>query len=231
MSTTTLLIVTARLRSIARPDGRQHPASSVPPSGRSRVTGHGASWLAQFRQQGTGNRSQRALPVLRLSTPLETLAGAGWFPLPRVRLLALASLFILLSPAMPTHSALAQQAGQPATPPTLELPVLRVEADAPQSASRTIGGNAPTGPCVIVDIAGDRAGHLDCATQRLQDAARTAQSEARAAIDAPVIGAGSPDVQTGVAHEGATRLRMGNALGRSVYPERPASRPPRVPRP
>jgi hypothetical protein len=130
--------------------------------------------------------------VLRLSTPLETLAGAGWFPLPRVRLLALASLFTLLSPAMPTHSALAQQAGQPATPPTLELPVLRVEADAPQSASRTIGGNAPTGPCVIVDIAGDRAGHLDCATQRLQDAARTAQSEARAAIDAPVIGAGSP---------------------------------------
>jgi hypothetical protein len=96
--------------------------------------------------------------------------------------------------------------------------------------SRTIGGKSPEGPCVIVEIAGERSGHLDCATQRLQEAARRAQDRARSAFDLPVPQAGSPDVQLGVANQTATRLRMGNALGRSVHPERPASHP-RTPRP
>lgn len=118
---------------------------------------------------------------------------------------------------------------------TLDLPTLRVEADAPepaaQATSRTIGGDAPNGPCVIVDIAGERAGHLDCATQALTEAARIAQSQARAGIDATVPQAGSPDAQLGVANQTATRLRMGSAFGNSVHSERPTSRPPRVPRP
>ena len=105
---------------------------------------------------------------------------------------------------------------------TAASPPVRVEAE----ASRTIGGKPGDGPCVVVDIAGIRAGHLDCATRALQSAADTAQAQARAGIDAPVPQAGSPDVQLGVANQTATRLRMGNALGRSVHPERPATRPP-----
>lgn len=92
------------------------------------------------------------------------------------------------------------------------------------SAAHGQTGAAPPGiPCVTVDIAGDRTGHLDCATRRLNEAARRAQNQARAGIDLPVTRAGSPDVQTGVAHQGAARLRMGNALGRSVTPERPVA--------
>ncbi|WP_191225160.1 hypothetical protein [Edaphosphingomonas haloaromaticamans] len=48
-------------------------------------------------------------------------------------------------------------------------------------------------------------------------------------MDMPVPEAGSPDVQVGVANQTATRLRMGDALGRSVNPERP-NRPPAGPR-
>jgi len=108
---------------------------------------------------------------------------------------------------------------------------MRVEAKAEPSAPRTIGGSAPNGPCVIVDISGDRAGHLDCATQKLTEAARIAQEQTRAGIDAPVPKAGSPDTQIGVAHQAATRLRMGSGFGNSVHSERPTTRPPRGPRP
>lgn len=237
MSTATLLIVTARLRSIARADGRPHPASSaIPSSGRSRVTGDrvmgdGASWYPQFRQQGAGNRPLRLNSPQRSISPLAPVAGTRLTPFSRARVLVMASLFLIIG----SQPARAQQAEQPAVPPTLELPVLRVEAkapqDAPQSEPRKIGGAAPKSPCVIVDIAGDRAGHLDCATQALTEAARIAQSEARAGIDAPVPKAGSPDAQLGVANQTATRLRMGSAFGNSVHAERPASRPPRAPRP
>ncbi|CAM5563506.1 MAG: hypothetical protein EP345_06075 [Sphingomonadales bacterium] len=120
-------------------------------------------------------------------------------------------------------SALAQTAETSAEAPPLaiELDPAEVRAPAPQR----ISGSGPQ-PCVIVDIAGTRAGHLDCATGRLQEAARAAQAESRAGLEAPTPGAGSPDVQVGVAHQAATRLRMGDALGRSVHPERPNSRPP-----
>jgi hypothetical protein len=96
-------------------------------------------------------------------------------------------------------------------------------------ALRRIGQRVPSAPCVVVEIAGARAGHLDCATQILEAAARIAQERARA--DLPVPQAGSPDVQVGGANQTAARLRMGNALGRSVHPERPLSRPPRGDRP
>lgn len=74
--------------------------------------------------------------------------------------------------------------------------------------------------CVIVEIAGHRSGHLDCASQRLQDAARIAQDQARRMIEVPQTG--SPDVMVGVSSLSGTRLRMGNALGHSVHPQRPA---------
>lgn len=132
-------------------------------------------------------------------------------------------------------AALAQEASPAAQTrnPDLVLPPVTVEAEPvvpePTTAqSGRIGGPAP-GPCVTVDIAGHRAGHLECATDRLQAAADTAQAQTRSAIDTPVIGAGSPDVQTGVANQTATRQRMGNTFGTSVHPQRP-NRPVLPPR-
>ena len=98
--------------------------------------------------------------------------------------------------------------------------VLPVPAE-PRPEPPVIGGTSVSGPCVEVDIAGHRAGQLDCATRRLQEAARIAQSRARAGIDGPVAGTGAPDAQVGVATLSGSRLRMGSALGRSVHPQRP----------
>lgn len=105
-------------------------------------------------------------------------------------------------------TALAQTAPPPAEPEAADI-------------VRIGGRPSASGPCVTVDIAGHRAGYLECSTLQLQDAARAAQAEARAGIDAPVAGAGSPDVRIGVANETATRLRMGDAFGRSVHSQRP----------
>ena len=211
MSTATLLIVTARLRSIACADGHERPASSVTLYGRGRATRSVA--LTSIAHSTAG---AMAVPRRR---------GSPGFPLsgraPRAAAFAaLAALPFLLT----AGSARAQDA------PATELPPVRAEAVPDAQPAPRIGGKPPAGPCVQVDIGGHRAGHLDCATQALQAAARSAQGEARAGLDLPVISAGSPDVATGVAHEGASRLRMGDALGRSVHPERPA--PPRwTPRP
>ncbi|MEN3745850.1 hypothetical protein TPR58_01625 [Sphingomonas sp. HF-S3] len=112
---------------------------------------------------------------------------------------------------------------RPASPQSLDLDPAEVRAapmPRPQGGQTRIGGRSP-GPCVQVDIAGHRAGTLDCASQTLQSAAQRAQSQARATIDPSVSGAGSPDVRVGVSSLAGSRLRMGNALGRSVDPQRP----------
>ena len=75
--------------------------------------------------------------------------------------------------------------------------------------------------CVQVDVAGYRAGHLDCAAQALQQAARMAQVRARAGMETSVPQAGAPDPAVGVASLTGARLRMGDALGASVHPQRP----------
>lgn len=84
-------------------------------------------------------------------------------------------------------------------------------------------GAAPSaaGPCVQVDVGGYRAGHLDCAIQALQAAARQSQARARSGVDAPV--AGATDVRLGVASLAGAGLRMGPNLGVSAQ----AWRPPR----
>lgn len=104
----------------------------------------------------------------------------------------------------------------------------KAPAQGPASPAR-IGSSAP-GPCVEVEVAGHRAGHLDCATRKLEQAGRKAQEQARAGIDTPVPRAGSADTTVGVASLPGSRLRMGNALGNSVHPQRPA-RPLLPPRP
>lgn len=220
MSSEALLILSARPYPIAPSDGHRRPALSKSLSERSRVS---AGDLPAALVPGGRRREQ---PLLRWPTAwLARSACAGTEALgARAALLIGAALLASLSPrAVWAQDAGAQPAAEQSTAPAEAAP----EAGRP----RTIGGTPTQGPCVIVDIAGHRAGHLDCATQRLEEAARIAQEQARAGIDAPVPRAGSPDVQLGVANQTATRLRMGNALGRSVHPERPASRPPRGPRP
>jgi hypothetical protein len=108
--------------------------------------------------------------------------------------------------------------------PTLELDPAEVRAEpSPSAASHTIGG-PPPGPCVQVDIAGHRAGHLECASQELEEAARLARREADAARNISVPEAGSPDVQVGVASRAGTRLRLRENFGVSIRP--PAAPPP-----
>lgn len=102
-------------------------------------------------------------------------------------------------------------------------------ARSPQDAETGRIGGKPA-PCVVVDVAGERVGHLDCASQKLEQAARIAQAQTRGAIDTPVPRATSADVVTGVANQAATRQRMGNAFGVSVHPQRPNRVPP-MPRP
>ncbi|ATQ44564.1 hypothetical protein [Caulobacter mirabilis] len=88
----------------------------------------------------------------------------------------------------------------------------------------------PATVCVQVEVAGSRAGHLDCAAATLQEAGRLAQSRARAAFDSPVVGVRSPDIAKGVASQAALRQRLGSNFGRSPYPQRP-DRPTPPPRP
>lgn len=231
MSTATLLMLATRLRQIAQADGNRRPAPTASLGERSRAT-RSAPGHNPIRRSNAGKAPRPQLP----GTRYRPLACADTrFPFPRIRTLITASLAFILAPLLPTQSAAARQEGERKTDnaPMLILTPAVVEADrqAEPKPARRIGGAPGASPCVIVDIAGHKAGHLDCATDRLQAAADTAQSQARAGIDAPVVGAGSPDIQTGVAHQGATRLRMGDALGRSVHSERPPSRPPRGSRP
>ncbi len=228
MSTATLLIVTARLRGLARADGYRDPALFAPSCGRSRVTRERAAWLILFRRDTAGQPAPRALPARRPLRP-HPHAGAR-LPLPRARVLVAACLFALIGSAGTTTIVHAQTAA-PEDHADVTLPPVRVEGETASRDGRMIGGKAPQGPCVIVEIAGTRAGHLDCATQKLTEAARSAQTQARAGYDVPVPQAGSPDVQLGVANQTATRLRMGSAFGNSVHSERPVTRPPRAPRP
>jgi len=111
--------------------------------------------------------------------------------------------------------------------------VVAVSASAPAASSpRTIAGSGP-GPCVQVDIAGHRAGHLECASQRLEQAARVARKEAQAGRDIVIPQAGSSDVQVGVASRSATRLRLRENFGVSIRPPAvgaPVFTPPTGPR-
>ncbi|MEG3086715.1 hypothetical protein [Sphingomonas sp. PB4P5] len=109
----------------------------------------------------------------------------------------------------------------------LAAPEAGAQADAPvgtPAPSAPLGRAAPAaGPCVEVDIAGNKAGHLDCASQRLQAATRQAQASAPNADRFDVPNARSADVVTGVANQTATRQRMGNQFGVGVRPQRPAA--------
>lgn len=94
-------------------------------------------------------------------------------------------------------------------------------ADAAPAQAR-IGGNVPASSCVVVEIDGYRAGDLECVSQKLTDAARSAQQRGGNQASLGLPQAGSPDVEVGVASRSGASLRMGNALGHSVHPQRPS---------
>lgn len=103
------------------------------------------------------------------------------------------------------------------------------------SPAAALAQQAPLSPsssevCVQVDVGGDRAGHLDCAAEALQRAARLAQSQARAAFETPTPDARSSNLTVGVASQTAVRQRFGSNFGLSVHPQRPV-RPAPTPRP
>ncbi|AYV47985.1 hypothetical protein CFHF_10890 [Caulobacter flavus] len=123
----------------------------------------------------------------------------------------------------------ARTAGGPVRLLSLLLLTLATPATAWARQDR-IGGPPPATVCVKVDIAGERAGDVECAAAQLQEAARLAQSQARGPLDVSVVGARSPDIRTGVASQTATRQRLGSSFGVSVHPQRP-SRPPLPTRP
>lgn len=97
------------------------------------------------------------------------------------------------------------------------------DAARPEPTAETIGGAPPVAidACVEVDIAGYKAGHLDCATLRLREAMRAAQTRVANAPSLAVPSADSADVVTGVANQTATRHRMGGTFGTAVRPQRP----------
>ncbi|MBI2248350.1 MAG: hypothetical protein HYU61_00330 [Brevundimonas diminuta] len=102
-----------------------------------------------------------------------------------------------------------------------------------QAGAQTVAPPSAPSPetlCVQVDVGGDRAGHLDCAAQTLQRAARAAQEQARAEFDTPAPNARSSDLTVGVVSQTAVRQRLGANFGTSVHPQRPV-RPMPTPRP
>ncbi|MGH6612751.1 hypothetical protein [Sphingomonas sp.] len=104
----------------------------------------------------------------------------------------------------------------------IELPPAKVEARAPIR----VGGAPASGPCVKIDIAGNKAGDVDCAAAALDAAAKAAQARAANAPDPGVPSATSADIVTGVASRTATRQRMGNRFGKGVRPQRPSQPAP-----
>lgn len=137
----------------------------------------------------------------------------------------------VVSPGSRPFRGEAMRAGRLGISPVKAARLLPLLALAPATALAQ--EPAPASPsaslCVQVDVGGDRAGHLDCAAEALQRAARIAQSQARAAFEAPTPDARSSDLTVGVVSQTAVRQRLGSNFGQSVHPQRPA-RPAPTPR-
>jgi hypothetical protein len=128
---------------------------------------------------------------------------------PAGRVIVLICLAALLMAAGPVL------AGQAASPP--QAPPAELSPAEPSHAASTIGAPPPQGPCVQVEVGGERVGHLQCATEALQAAARVARDQARAPLETPTPGAGSPAASIGLSSVSGARLRLGPALGTSVH--------------
>ncbi len=107
----------------------------------------------------------------------------------------------------------------------VSMAVLMLVAGAGVSLAQTssvdprVASRASKAPCVMVDVAGQKAGDLDCANQALSSAVHRAQAASQPNLDVPTIGS-SPSA-LGEANVAATRERLGSAFGVSVNPQRP----------
>lgn len=231
MSTATLLLLllSTSLRRTRGADRHRRSASTCRPGVWTRVAG----WLFSLFSSHQ-DRCAAAGTFSPFGGPCRRPDGAG--PLPpvgadvlqdslgiRAGLRAILILPILIHAIIAAPPAAAQVMPEPAT----TGPVAAARTDPASPARARIGVATRTRVCVVVDIAGHKAGELECATQALQEAARTAQAQARAGLDPSVTHARSPDIRTGVASQSATRQRLGRAFGISVHPQRPVPGPSR----
>lgn len=139
----------------------------------------------------------------------------------------------VVSPGSRPFRGEATRAGRPGISPVTAarlLLALSLLLPTPVFAQQAPSAPPPANLCVQVDVGGDRAGHLDCAAEALQRAGRLAQSQARAAFEAPTPDARSSDLTVGVVSQTAVRQRLGANFGLSVHPQRPV-RPAPTPRP
>jgi hypothetical protein len=88
------------------------------------------------------------------------------------------------------------------------------------SPAQTAAPNA-VGPCVDVQVGGERVADIDCINRQLRLSVE--QAQAKPALAAP-IDASSPSTEVGTANQAAAEQKMGGALGKSAQPQRP--RPP-----
>lgn len=168
----------------------------------SRDAADGGAWAARGPTSVTCSEL-RQFPGRVMADP------SGRSPVGRV--FALISVTALLLSAGP---AMASQDVAPASLNPSSAPAPRIR---PQAAP---------GPCVQVEVGAERVGHLDCAAEALQAAARVAQTQARAPLEIPVPGTGSPDASIGVSSVSGARMRLGPALGTSVHRPAQGSVPP-----
>ena len=98
-------------------------------------------------------------------------------------------------------------------------PAMAGQDDKPQPPA------SPGALCVVVEVGGTRSGDLECAAQRVAQAARIARAQADAIRNLSAVRAGSPDVRVGVSSLSGSRLRMGGNLGVSIRPARPVAVP------
>jgi hypothetical protein len=76
---------------------------------------------------------------------------------------------------------------------------------------------APDGPCVEVEIGGERASSLACLNLRLKREVERVQP----AANTPPLDAASSAVRVGGIDEAAVRQQLGSNFGKSVVPQRP----------
>lgn len=146
-------------------------------------------------------------PAARMSVA----AGQGCTPMRILRIAIIGSMCVSL-----------------AWPAQAQSQASRLQVEDPATHANEAGGSSQINSdvCVQVDVGGHRAGHLDCVTQRLNDAVRKAQGVTPSGRAVNVPSARSTDVVTGVANATATRQRMGNSFGVGVKPQRPAQTVP-----
>jgi hypothetical protein len=84
--------------------------------------------------------------------------------------------------------------------------------------SGTSSQPAAEGPCVEVEIGGDKASPLNCLNQKLKKQVDQVQPS----VNLPPVDAKSQDIRVGVFNRAGVQQQYGSNFGVSVVPQRPA---------